>query len=575
MNTASVNSGEVPARERRKRAWSLPPAGIAAVYLVFGALWVLLSDQLARALFTDLETFTWVQTYKGWLFIALTTMLLYSLIKRTVLAVELAEGAKAESELKFRTLVEQIPAITYIAVPDGGGTTYMSPQAELLLGYTANEWMSSPDMWHRLLHPADHDRVAQELEETYHTGRPFRAEYRLLAKGGSAYWFRDEATLLLDEAGKTVRLQGVMVDITERKAAEEDLRQERDFSSTVLQITASLVAVLDTEGRIVRFNQAFERLLGYSHADVAGMPVWDFLFLPEEVEKVREQFVRLRNGQLLSEFTNYIVTKHGEARLVHWSNSALLDAAGKVEYIVATGTDITERQANEQQLKEQAALQERLLRELLTAQEAERHRLSMEIHDGPMQLLGVSLLALDRATKHVARGEAGETLHDLEGLRETLHSTVAEVRAVLADLSLDVLHTNGLVPALNDHIRRFSELTGIKVQLEEDVGERLPQHIELMVYRLAQEALSNVRKHADATRAEIKIKGQDGRLVMSISDNGKGFDVSAAQDNTPPGNKLGLRSMRERVQDARGQFSLDSGPDQGTTLTFVVPYGNA
>ncbi|HEX8600404.1 MAG TPA: PAS domain S-box protein [Chloroflexia bacterium] len=541
---------------------------------MLGALWIVLSDRLVAALFSDLETFAWVQTFKGWFFIAATTVLLYALIRRTVLAVQLAKGAQTESESKFRTLVEQIPAVTYVAIPHGGGTTYMSPQAEPLLGYSPDEWNGLPSMWHRLLHPEDHNRVAAELDKTYRTGKRFLTEYRMQAKDGRTFWFRDEATVALDDAGNPVRLQGVMVDITQRKAAEEALRRERDFSSTVLDITASLVIVLDTEGRIIRFNQACERLLGYSAAEVAGRSMWEDLFSPEEREAVREQFANLRSGQLLSEYTNRVVTKSGETRLVSWSNSAMLDAAGKVDYIVVTGTDITERQANEQQLQEQAALQTRLLRELLTAQEAERHRLSMEIHDGPLQSLGVSLMALDRAMRRGERGEVDQSLRELENLRVTLASTVGEVRSVLADLSLDLLQQQGLVAALSDHAHRFSEITGIEVRLDQYIRERLPKHIELMAYRLAQEALSNVRKHANASKVEIKMKAEANCLVMSIADDGKGFDVNAEQIDSLPGERLGLRSMQERVHNARGDFALSTGTGEGTTLTFKVPYAD-
>lgn len=566
MTSLSLGSNVAASSERRKNPWSLPPAGIALVYFALAALWILLSDQAAAAIFPEHNTFVWVQTYKGWFFGAFTAILLYFLIKR-------AEGAQEESELRFRTLVEQIPAITYVAIPHGGGTTYMSPQTEMSLGYSPEEWNGTADMWHRLLHPDDHDRVAQELAETYRTGKPFRAEYRMRARDGRTFWFRDEATVIRDQGGAPLRLQGVMVDITERKTAEEALSHERDFSSTVLELTASLVAVLDREGRIVRFNQACERLSGYSAAEAKGRRPWDFLLPRAEVESAREQFERVRNGEPLEPFINHLVSKSGETQLVQWSVSAIKDAGGAVEYVVVTGTDITERQANERQLEEQAALQARLLREVVTAQEAERRRLSMEIHDGPLQSLGVSLMALDRATKREERGEGAQALRELQSLRETLASTVSEVRSVLADLSLELLNQSGLVPALKDHANRFAEITGIGVSVDDNLGERLPGHLELMVYRLAQEALSNVRKHANATHVEIKIEAQDGRLIMSIADNGRGFDTSGIeQSSSQPGERLGLGSMRERVQDARGEFILHSSPNAGTRLTFVVPY---
>lgn len=575
MNSASLDSPDAASIERRKNTWSLPPAGIATLYLVVGALWILLSDLVAAAIFPDRQTFASVQTYKGWFFIAFTALLLYILITRTLQTLKHAKGAQAESELRFRTLVEQIPAITYIARPRGGGTTYMSPQAGQVLGYALDEWNSKPDMWHRLLHPSDHERTVQKLEESYRSGKPFRTEYRMQAKDGRTFWFRDEATVVLDEQGEPVRLQGVMVDITERKAIEENLSQERDFTSTVLEITASLVIVLDREGRIIRFNHACEQVSGYSSAEAAGRTMWEFLLLPEEAGAVKEQFARLVKGQMLSEYSNHWVTRRGEVRLIQWSNSVIFDSDNTVKYVVGTGIDITERQANERQLEEQAALQKRLLRELLTAQEAERRRLSMEIHDGPLQLLGVSLLAVDRAMRREERGETEQARHELRSLRETLASTVGEVRSVLADLSLDVLNQYGLVPALKDHARRFSEITGIEVSVDDGVPERLPEDIELMVYRLAQEALSNVRKHANAQQVEIQIKEEGDLLVMSIVDNGKGFDTSTEQSAGLPGERLGLRSMQERVHNARGEFTIVSSPSQGTKLTFSVPYKDA
>lgn len=575
MSFLSANSNEAALSDRHESAWSLPPGGIAAVYVALAALWILLSDRVAAAFFPDRAAFEWVQTHKGWFYVAFMGTLLYLLTRQTVLAVQRAERAQAESDLRFRTLVEQIPAITYVAIPRGGGTTYISPRAASLLGYTPDEWNANPNMWHQLLHPTDHDRVAQELADSYSTGRPFRTEYRMHSRDGAVFWFRDEATVVLDESGKPVRLQGVMMDLTERKTAEEALRHERDFTATVLEITAGLVVVLDREGRIVRFNQTCERLLGYSSAEVVGRPLWDFLLLPSEAQNVREQFARLRDGEQYNQYTNHLVTKRGETRLIRWSNSAILDDNGAVEYIVITGIDITEQEANEQQLEEQATLQKQLTRELLTAQEAERHRLSMEIHDGPLQSLGVSLLALDRAMRRQEHGEMEQALRELRNLRETLVNTVTEMRSVLANLSLDLLNEKGLVPALKDHARRFSELTGIDVSLVDGVADRPPKHIELLAYRLAQEALSNVRKHANATRAQIEIKAENDRVVMSVADNGIGFDAAAEQSSShPAGERLGLRSMRERVRNARGEFTITSNPNEGSTLTFVVPYGD-
>ena len=128
------------------------------------------------------------------------------------------------AEAKYRLLVEQIPVVTYIDAADPESSTiYMSPQIEDVLGYAAEEWMADPSMWDRVLHPEDREHVMAEHARTNATGEPFRYEYRLIAKDGRVVWVRDEAALVTDEKGSDRFWQGVMVDITERKRAEEQV----------------------------------------------------------------------------------------------------------------------------------------------------------------------------------------------------------------------------------------------------------------------------------------------------------------------------------------------------------------
>ena len=129
-----------------------------------------------------------------------------------------------EAEAKYRFLVEQIPVITYIDAPDAPSSTlYISPQVEEVLGYSPDAWTSDPDLWGKLLQPDDREKMLAENARTNATGEPFRAEYRLIARDGRVVWVRDEATLVTDDDGRPKFWQGVMVDITERKRAEEQV----------------------------------------------------------------------------------------------------------------------------------------------------------------------------------------------------------------------------------------------------------------------------------------------------------------------------------------------------------------
>jgi len=140
-----------------------------------------------------------------------------------------AEDRLRQSEARHRTLVEQIPAITYTADADGN-LTYISPQVEAILGHTPADYTSAPEHWRRHLHPDDRDRVLAELARCRATGAPFAGEYRAVARDGRVVWFRDAARVIRDEAGQPLCLQGVMLDITEQKHADHLLRLQRDLA---------------------------------------------------------------------------------------------------------------------------------------------------------------------------------------------------------------------------------------------------------------------------------------------------------------------------------------------------------
>ncbi|MBW4487248.1 MAG: response regulator [Trichocoleus desertorum ATA4-8-CV12] len=145
-------------------------------------------------------------------------------------------------------------------------------------------------------------------------------------------------------------------EVRERQQIEEALWQERNFVSTILDTSAALVIVLDTQGRIVRFNRTCEQITGYSFAEVRGKPFWDFFVTPEEMTAIKAVFAELRAGQFPSQHENYWLTRAGGRRLIAWSNTVLLDSAEVVEYVVSTGIDVTERRATERELDQSFSL---------------------------------------------------------------------------------------------------------------------------------------------------------------------------------------------------------------------------
>ncbi|MEK7787324.1 MAG: PAS domain S-box protein, partial [Chloroflexota bacterium] len=173
-----------------------------------------------------------------------------------------AEAALREAEAKYRTLVNQVPAIIYTAALDWPYTeTYISPQVEKMLGFSAGEWLAQPDFWTQRLHPDDRERVLADVNRTAHSGEFSPLEYRLLARDGRAVWIHDEGVVVQDGSGQLQVVQGVMLDITDRKQAEAELERSLSILQATFESTGDGILVVGGN-QIVNFNQKFAAMWG-------------------------------------------------------------------------------------------------------------------------------------------------------------------------------------------------------------------------------------------------------------------------------------------------------------------------
>ncbi len=218
-------------------------------------------------------------------------------------------------EARYRALVEQIPAVVFMAYLDRGiGEAYVSPQIEAALGFSQEEWLEDPVRWYSHIHPDDKQRWSTEAAEMFLTGSPLRSAYRVVARDGRVIWFHCEAKMIRKENGEPWFIHGVGFDITDLKRTEEALQEERNVVSAILHTVGALVVVLDPEGRIIRFNRACEQTSGYSLAEVSGQKIWDLFMVPEEVDRFKSVFQQLCSDQLPSDYEGYLVKRDGTRR---------------------------------------------------------------------------------------------------------------------------------------------------------------------------------------------------------------------------------------------------------------------
>jgi PAS domain S-box-containing protein len=259
----------------------------------------------------------------------------------------------------YRALVEQIPAVTYTQEPKAGhhfASLYLSPQAERMLGYALEEFASDPGLWVRLIHPDDRERVLAEDARTDETGEQFSAEYRLLTRDGRMVWVRDEATLVSDEDGRPLCWQGVLTDVTDRKQAEEALKESEHRYTDLLSSTRAFVyRCLNEAGWPDEFASAYAlELTGYTPEElmVGGTMRFGDLIVEEDRQRVWDEVQTALQRRERFKIRYAIRSKDGTLRHVEEYGQGVYDQEDNVEAIEGIVYDVTELKRAEQRLRE-------------------------------------------------------------------------------------------------------------------------------------------------------------------------------------------------------------------------------
>ncbi len=268
---------------------------------------------------------------------------------------DISERRRAEEELrlseaKYRNLVEQIPAITFVAAMDSlGSPLYISPQIKDILGFTPEEWLADPEIYKNRLHPEDRDRVLTELLLSYSQGGPFSSEYRMLSKSGRVVWIRDESRAVFDSKGRPLFVQGVAMDITKRKKSEEALQEANSKLKALVQASPAAIVGLDLHGKVISWNPAAERIFGWRRDEVIGR---SYALVPEEkVAEFKQVWQRLRQGEPLLGLELRRLKKDGSLIDVSLSTAPLYDAAGDFAGAIGIFEDITARKLTGEALR--------------------------------------------------------------------------------------------------------------------------------------------------------------------------------------------------------------------------------
>jgi PAS domain S-box-containing protein len=421
------------------------------------------------------------------------------------------------------------------------------------------------------VHPDDRAYVIARREKLHVEGGPRDIDFRVIWPDGSVHVLYGLATIVRDRSGQPVRAYGTNIDITERKRAEEAVRESRQLLHQVLATLPVGVAVTDRAGNIVLANEASKSIWG-GPLIVSGRERWARSIgywhdTGKRIAATEWASARaLSDGETtlneLIDIDSYI----SERKTIQNSTAPIRNVEGQIVGAVVVNQDVTERVRAEEALHESANRLQHLSRRLLAVQEEERRHLSRELHDEFGQLLASITLHL-----HAARQVAGAAAHAaLDECMALLHRAGEQVRTLALELRPRMLETAGLDTTLRWLAEQHQQRTGMATEVVGQLND-VPSEPSIACFRVAQEALTNVARHACARHVWIELDQSDGRLELTIRDDGAGFDVTRALEQAGSRGNLGLLGMRERVEILGGNLEVDSGAGRGTRIRISLP----
>ena len=454
------------------------------------------------------------------------------------------------------------------------GIIRMSAENFRILGLEPAESVTKEE-GSRFIHPDDVGFVMQAYEEALRTGI-FSLDHRIVRTDGESRFVHAEGRVVFDDTGRPRRMFGTLQDVTERRRTEQLLHVREQEFRAIVEGNPDHIIRYDRDFRRLYVNPAVckaygmpaEALLG----QVVGTGVQDarIAVIPSQVERIRTNLARvIETGERLDDEVVFPMPEGRRAYHVrYWPE---FDHAGAVASVLAIASDVTAALESKEARQQADEARRQLLGEVMRAREEERATLARELHDEVGQqvtalLLGLQVLSRAKTVRE-ARPQAGQ-------LREVAAQTVESLRRLAHGLHPLALDQFGVASAIELAAKDYTAAFGIPVELDVQAFRqvRLPKAVEIALYRMCKEALTNVARHTEATGASVSLRLEGSDVVLEIRDDGAGFVVSEVLDSANPARAFGLRGIVESAGLLGGSARIDSAPGRGTTILVTVPY---
>lgn len=523
------------------------------MYLVAAGLWIFFSDDLAESLASDQRSYSILQTYKGWFFVAITSVVLYLLIKKHHLQLQKKEAMLRGSESLHKRTFESLEESVIIVDTQTRTILDCNLSTEKMFGYSRDELIGKNT---RKLHvDKDHYRKFERIgKNTLKEEGTFRTEYKLKKKNGELFYSDHTVSLVYNSEGNADRAVSIIRDITRqietRKALEDSEEKYRHiFENNPVPMWIYNPDTLE----FVEVNRAAVQHYGYSEEEFLSMAIAD-IRPTDDIKALKKDVQEHRN-----------TSSYGEEWVHLKKDGSRIDvkiSAANIEY-----DDSTYRLVLANDITDQKRVHERILQSAIETENRERKRFAQELHDGIGQYLASAKMNLESVKSHIDPLPKNKQ-KQLKTSIDLLKHAISESRVIAHNLMPSVIEDYGLVLALETLLENVLETSDINYSFNHRIDyQKLSLNVQLNIYRIVQEAIRNALKYSQCSQVSVQLYEYEDQLSLTIEDDGIGLKL----DKTMEEKGIGLKSIRSRTKAISGQIEIDSKPGKGVTITLDIP----
>ena len=387
----------------------------------------------------------------------------------------------------------------------------------------------------------------------------YQAEIESVRAGAEAY--------LEKSLDKPEQLKTGIVSAIERSQALMAIRRSESRMRGIFFWSSIGIVLFDMERLIVQSNPAFSKTIGFTDEELCAMDIADDFADPDNVETIRQEFSKVaRNKRPYAKVQTRFQKRNGDWVWVDLTFSVFSETSIKPQFVIGLVEDVTEKKNEQFALEVSMKKMSYLSKDLISAQENERRDIVLELHDVVGGNLGAVKYLLEQIKLQPGKMDDSCT-NLLSQMDKLVVDTLDEIERLSSSLRPPMLDDLGIFATLRWLVRQHNEIyTGINTTLKITIGEAaIPQSIEIVIFRIAQEALNNAAKHSQGNRIKMSLERVDRKFILKITDNGRGFDPEVL-NRVDEDSGLGLRNMCKRAELTNGRLSIATAPDKGTTI---------